>query len=237
MTKKKQKLDVLKFIIFSVFLLSMLVCGIVFYPKIKEKVTFENVRTFVGDNKVLSYILFIFLQILQIVIFIIPGDVINAAGGFAFNFVLGTILSFTGIVLGSIIVFYISRFFGYNFVNRFIKKEKIDKIVSFFESNTGFISLFIFCNLPFVPKDILMYCAGLTPLKARKTLLVYCLSRLPGIIIWTSMGANIYNKSILGVCITLCVLLLFIVSIVIIKKKLEKRKIIKIKRAKTIKNH
>ena len=77
------------------------------------------------------------------------------------------------------------------------------------ESNTGFISLFVFCNLPFVPKDVLMYAAGLTPLKAKRTLSIYCISRIPGIIIWTSMGANIYNRSILGIIITLGILLIF----------------------------
>ena len=162
-------------------------------------------------------------------VFIIPGDVINATGGFVFNIVIGSILSFIGVVLGSIIAFYISRYFGYNFVNKFIKKEKIGKLVSFMESNTGFISLFIFCNLPFVPKDVLMYAAGLTPLNAKKTLTTYCLSRIPGIIIWTSMGANIYNRSILGIVITLCVLVIFLLLIVIIKKKIDGNKIIKVK--------
>ena len=227
---KKQKIDIIKFIILSIFLISMIICGIVFYPKIKEQVSFENIRKFVGDNKILSYFIFVFLQIIQIVIFIIPGDIINATGGFAFNFFLGFILSFIGIVIGSIIVFYISRFFGYNFVNRFIKKEKLDTIVSFFESNTGFISLFVFCNLPFVPKDILMYGAGLTPLKAKKTLFIYCMSRIPGILIWNAMGANIYNKSILGIVITSCVLLIFLLTIIIIKNKIFKNKIVKIKK-------
>ena len=146
-----------------------------------------------------------------------------------FGVFIGSILSFIGVVLGSIIAFNISRFLGYNFVNRFIKKEKIDKFVNFFQSNTGFVSLFIFCNLPFVPKDILMYCAGLTPLKAKRTLFIYCISRIPGIIIWVSMGANIYNQSILGIAITLGVLLLFILSIVLIKKKIDSRRIIIVK--------
>ncbi len=231
--KKKYKIsDIIKFIIFALFLISIIICGIVFYPNIKEKVTFDNVRQFVGDNQFLSYVLFILLQIIQVVIFIIPGDVINATGGFLFNIVLGSILSFIGVVLGSTIAFYISRFLGYSFVNKFIKKEKIDKMVSFFESNTGFVSLFIFCNLPFVPKDVIMYGAGLTPLKARKTLFVYCLSRIPGIIIWTSMGANIYNKSILGIAITLCILLIFIFTIVLIKKKMDSSRIVKVKPSK-----
>jgi uncharacterized membrane protein YdjX (TVP38/TMEM64 family) len=169
------------------------------------------------------------MQILQVVVFIIPGDIINATGGFLFNIYIGSLLSFIGVVLGSIIAFYISRLLGYNFVNKFIKKEKIDKIVYFFNTNTGFISLFIFCNLPFVPKDILMYCAGLTPLKAKRTFLIYCLSRIPGIIIWTSMGANLYSKSIIGIVITLLILLIFLLSVVLIKKKIDSTKIIKIK--------
>ena len=226
MNKKK---DIIKFALLSIFLLTIITCGIIFSNKIKENINFENVREFIGDNKLLSYVIFIFLQILQVVIFIIPGDIINATGGFVFNMFLGSILSFIGVVIGSIIAFYISRFLGYNFVNRFIKKDKIDKFVNFFQSNTGFVSLFIFCNLPFVPKDVLMYCAGLTPLNAKKTLITYCLSRIPGIIIWVSMGANIYNQSIIGIIITLVILLIFLLSIVLIKKKIDGKRIIVVK--------
>lgn len=224
-----KKKDIIKFVILITFLSSMFICGIIFAPKIKEYISFENIRTIVGKNKFLSVLIFIVMQILQIVIFIIPGDIINATGGFLFNLVYGSILSFIGVVIGSITVFYISRFLGYGFINKFVKKEKLDKIVSFFESNTGFISLFIFCNLPFVPKDVLMYGAGLTPLKPFKTLSIYCLSRIPGIIIWNSMGANLYDQSILGIVITLLALLAFLLLIILIKKKIDGNKIILIK--------
>ena len=93
--------------------------------------------------------------------------------------------------------------------------------------------MFIFCNLPFVPKDVLMYAAGLTPLKPKKTLFIYCLSRIPGIIIWNSMGANIYNKSTLGIIITLCLLLIFLTAVLVVKKKIYTNKIIKINRNNT----
>ena len=229
MEKRFKKSDIIKFSLLICFLITMITLGIVFSNQIKSRFTFENIREFIGDNKALSYLLFVFLQVMQVVIFIIPGDVINATGGFLFNIVLGSILSFVGVVIGSIIAFYISRILGYNFVNKFIKKGKIDKIVSFFNSNTGFVSLFVFCNLPFVPKDILMYCAGLTPLKAKKTFLTYCLSRIPGIIIWNSMGANLYNKSSLGMLITILILLVFLLTIVLIKKKIDGSKIIIVK--------
>lgn len=227
--EKGRRKDIIKFVIFIILMITMITLCIIYYPEIKNNINFNTVREFVGDNKIISCLLFILLQVIQVVVFMIPGDVINATGGFIFNIVLGSILSFIGVVIGSIIVFYIARFLGYNFVNRFIKKEKLDKFVKFFESNKGFVSLFIICNLPFVPKDILMYCAGLTPLKAYKTLPLYCLSRIPGIIIWVSMGANLYSKSIIGIIITLCCLAMFLLLIIIIKKKIDNKRIVIVK--------
>jgi uncharacterized membrane protein YdjX (TVP38/TMEM64 family) len=87
---------------------------------VATRLTYKNITNFVGENKIVSSLLFILLQVLQVVIFIIPGDVINATGGFVFNIFLGSILSFIGVVIGSLIAFYISRFLGYNFVNKFI---------------------------------------------------------------------------------------------------------------------
>ena len=230
---KSNKKDTIKFILLLVFLFSIVISSIVFYPKIKERIDFENIRELASKNKLAWAFLFILLQIIQVVIFAIPGDIINATGGFVFNIFIGSLLSFIGVCIGSIITFYISRYLGYSFINKFIKKEKIDKIVNFMGSNTGFLSMFVFCNLPFVPKDILMYAAGLTPLKPQKILFVYCLSRIPGIIIWNSMGANIYNKSILGIIITLCILAIFLLAIIIVKKTIFANKIIKVNRNDT----
>ena len=230
---KSNKKDTIKFILLLVFLISIFISSIVFYPKIKERIDFENIRELASKNKLAWAFLFVLLQIIQVVIFAIPGDIINATGGFVFNIFIGSLLSFIGVCIGSIITFYISRYLGYSFINRFIKKEKINIIVNFMGSNTGFLSMFVFCNLPFVPKDILMYAAGLTPLKPQKILFIYCLSRIPGIIIWNSMGANIYNKSILGIIITLCILAIFLLAIIIIKKVIFSNKIIKVNRNDT----
>lgn len=232
MQEKIQTKDIIKFSFFIFFLLLIAILGIIFYPKIKEYINFENIRMIVGKNKFLSVIIFILLQVFQVVIFIIPGDIINATGGFIFNMFFGSIFSYIGVIIGSIIAFYISRTLGYDFINKFVKKEKLNKIVSFFESNTGFVSLFVFCNLPFVPKDVLMYGAGLTPLKAKKTLPVYLISRIPGIIIWNSMGSNLYDRSILGIIITLLVLVIFIFSIILLRKKIDGYKVYKTKPSK-----
>lgn len=227
--KKFNTSDIVKFIIFILFICGTITVGIIFYPKIKEQISFDNIRNLISQNQSTSILLFILLQILQVVIFIIPGDVINATGGFCFNLFLGSILSFIGVVLGSICAFYIARLLGYNFVSKFVKKEKLEKLSHALESNKSFIGFFVFCNLPFVPKDILMYAAGLTPIRAKRTLTIYCLSRIPGIIIWTSMGANLYNKSLLGMAITIGTLIVFLSLVLLIRSIIEKRRIVKVK--------
>ena len=123
MNKKISKKDIIKFICFVIFFVAIVITGIVFSSKIKTIFTFEKIRNFIEQHKNISVLLFILLQVLQVVIFIIPGDIVNATGGFLFNIYIGSILSFIGVVLGSIVAFYVSRLLGYNFVNKFIKKE------------------------------------------------------------------------------------------------------------------
>ncbi len=216
--------DIIKFVFFILFFIAMIVLSVVYAPKIEIFSNFNLIRQKIEDYKGLSFIIFIFLQIIQVVIFVLPGDAINMVGGFVFGTFVGSILSIIGVFIGTIIAFYIARWLGYGFVLRFVKKEKLEKVTNLLNSNTGALSLFIICNLPFVPKDILMYCAGLTPVKPSRVLTIYCLSRIPGIIIWTSVGAQVYNKSILGLVITFLILAIFLTLILTLRKKLNKRK-------------
>lgn len=50
-------------------------------------------------------LIFILLQVTQVVIFFIPGEVTQAAGGYIFGTFLGTLYSIIGINLGSAVLF------------------------------------------------------------------------------------------------------------------------------------
>ena len=71
-------------------------------------------------------IIFFIFQILQVVIFFIPGEVIQAAGGYIFGTLGGTLLSFFGIAVGSAMLFYICKKFGKKLVQRFVPKDMYD---------------------------------------------------------------------------------------------------------------
>ena len=222
--KKTERKDVIKFIFFILFFVSVIVCRIIFAPKLKVFSDFGLIRDKIKSYKSLSFIAFILLQIIQVVVFVLPGDAVNMVGGFIFGIYLGSVLSIVGVVLGSILAFFIARWLGYGFVSKFIKPQKLEKITHLLDSNAGTLSLFVICNLPFVPKDILMYCAGLTPVKPSRVLTIYCLSRIPGIIIWTSVGAQVYNQNVLGLIITFAVLAVFLGVILLLKNHIQKKK-------------
>ena len=226
--KKTSIKDVIKFLILIAFLITMITCSIVFANKLKIFSNFSLIRDYIKKYKNLSFLIFILLQIIQVVIFVLPGDAMNMIGGFIFGIYAGAGLSIIGVFIGTIIAFFISRWLGYGFVSKFIKPQKLEKFNHLLNSNAGALSLFVICNLPFVPKDILMYCAGLTPVKPSRILTIYCLSRIPGIIIWTSVGAQVYNQSILGLVVTFLILAIFLVIILLIKKRINLKNKIKV---------
>jgi len=158
-----------------------------------------------------GFLVYVLIQTVQAIVLVFPGDLFSICGGFIYGIPLGFALSFLGLMLGTVIVFYISRFFGYNLISSFIAKEKIEKMSALLNSTKGTIGMFIIFIIPFFPKDILIYIAGLTPVKAYKLFIIYGLSRIPGILVWVSVGANTYEKDYLGLGMTITVLLILFV--------------------------
>ena len=80
-------------------------------------------------------------------------------------------------------------------------------------SSKGTVGLFLICCIPFIPKDIMMYVAGLTPVKASRIFLIYGISRIPSTLIWVSVGANAYEKDMLGLGITIAIMMILLVIV------------------------
>ena len=72
----------------------------------------ETLSAFILQAGVFGPPLFIFLQILQTVVPIIPGALTSVAGVFIYGHIIGTIYNYIGIVIGCAIIFYLSRMYG-----------------------------------------------------------------------------------------------------------------------------
>jgi len=138
-------------------------------------------------------VVFVVLQTLQVVVFIIPGEVTQIAGGWLFGFGLGSVLSLIGIMAGSAIAFKLTHWLGPRFVHRIAGPETIAKFDGLMASPKFIGSMFLLFVIPGIPKDVLCYVAGLSRLKFLPFLLISGVARLPGIVGSSLMGKAFFD--------------------------------------------
>ena len=80
---------------------------------------------------ILAPLLFIFLQIIQVIIPIIPGGASSALGITAFGAVNGFIYNYIGICIGSICIFLLVRKYGHRIILKLCKKKDYDKYMKY----------------------------------------------------------------------------------------------------------
>lgn len=152
-------------------------------------------QKFLEQYGIWAPLIFMILQIIQIIIPIIPGGITTAFGVIMFGPLWGFVYNYISICLGSIIVFLISRFFGKGVVFAIFGEEcfkKYDKWLSH-EKYDRFFAWAIF--LPVAPDDFLCYFSGLTEMKFLTFLKIIVLCKPPSIFIY-SMGLVLGIKTI-----------------------------------------
>ncbi|HVO39637.1 MAG TPA: TVP38/TMEM64 family protein [Spirochaetia bacterium] len=149
----------------------------------------RELRTWIQGWGAWAPLVFIGLQTLQVVVFIIPGEVAQILGGFLFGAVKGTILSVAGIFIGSVIAFSLGRVLGRSFVAALFSKERLESVEKLLLTPSARIIFFLLFLIPGLPKDILCYVAGLTPIGFPFFLAASTLGRLPGIVVSAVIGS------------------------------------------------
>jgi uncharacterized membrane protein YdjX (TVP38/TMEM64 family) len=127
-------------------------------------------------------LVFIAVQVFHVIVFVIPGEVVQIAGGYLFGIWPGTLYSVAGILIGSPVDFYLARFLGVPFVNALFPPERVEKTRALLGSRGSKVVFFFLFLIPGIPKDFLCYVAGLTPIRFRFFIVASMVGRLPGII-------------------------------------------------------
>ena len=138
-------------------------------------------------------LVFIGLQILQVVAAPIPGEVTGLIGGYIYGVSLGTVYSTIGLTIGSWIAFALARFFGLPLVERVVKPAIIEKYDHFLEHRGLFVSFALFL-IPGFPKDYLCYIMGASHMKTWHFLGISTAGRLLGTILLSVSGSCARNN-------------------------------------------
>jgi len=157
--------------------------------------------------------IFIFLQILQVLLAPIPGHVLGFISGVIYGPLLGTLYSMAGLTIGAYLAFRLSKFFGRPFVERNVREENLRKYDTLLEKR-GAPLLFILFLLPGFPDDALAYLAGLTKMDDYSFLLAVFFGRLPGIVLITLAGRE-WAKERIVLFLLLAVISLLLVALLL----------------------
>ena len=138
---------------------------------------------------ILAPVIFIALQALQVIIAPIPGDVTGILGGYLFGEWLGFIYSTLGLTVGSVAAFGVGRWLGVHYVRTLVSQETWGKM-GFIVEAEGAILCFVIYLIPGLPKDLVCYLFGISPMPLWVFTLVSTLGRMPGTWVLSAQGAH-----------------------------------------------
>lgn len=178
----------------------------------KDPQKFRNWVLSFGSKSILMFVLF---QIIQVIISVIPGEVVQISGGYIYGTILGSLFSLIGITIGSIVVFYISRLLGYNLIKEIVSEQKLKSFYFLINSSRSEIAIFLLFLIPGIPKDILTYIVGLSPIKPLRFFILVTIARFPGIFFSSYIGSNIQEKNYgIAIVVGIIATILFLLGVI-----------------------
>lgn len=156
--KKNWAILLIILVLFVVFYYSYSTKGIIYAISTSDN---QSVVDFVNSFGVFSYIAFVLLVIMEVVLAPIPALALYVAGGALFGTLFGVALTLIGNLIGALIAFWIARRFGRKFVERRVDDNVRKKFDKFSEKYGGY-SLFLLRINPFTSSDLFSYLAGLS---------------------------------------------------------------------------
>jgi len=181
----------------------------------------QAIKEFISQFDILAPVALITLIALQVLLAPIPGQAAGLVAGFLYGPIVGTIYSMIGLVLGTYIVFILTRKFGRPFVEKTIPKETLKKF-DHLSREAGLITLFIIYLLPALPDDAISFIAGLTKIKIRTLVIISAIGRLPGFVILNIVGANLASNNSQSTIIIFVIFMFLSIILFLNKNKIEK---------------
>lgn len=131
------------------------------------------------------------LQLLQVIVAFIPGEVVQVAAGMLYGPLGGTVIIVLGAMAASALVYQLVHVLGAPFVRAMVSDSFLDKFRAFEKSGRLNIIVFILFLIPGLPKDVFTYVVALTDMKLGTFLALSTLGRIPGVFVSTFAASSI----------------------------------------------
>ena len=168
----------------------------------------DQIKAFVSSFGKYAPLVFITLQILQVLFAPFPGEATGFIGGFLFGTAKGFVYSSIGLTVGSLINFTIGRFLGKRYIRKMIPPNQLDRLDTIVKRQ-GVIVIFILFVFPGFPKDYLSLFLGLSAIPTQVFIIIAAVGRMPGTLMLSLQGSYVFEQKygwfalILSICLIL----------------------------------
>jgi len=132
------------------------------------------------------------VQVLQVVLAPIPGEVSGLVGGYIFGGWPAFWYSTIALTVGSLLAFFGGRFIGRLFPEK-IRQGKAYRKFNHLVESKDFLLPLVFFVFPGFPKDSLSYVLGASDMDWRLFIIIAGVGRIPGTLVLSFQGAQVYN--------------------------------------------
>ena len=158
---------------------TLFLIGLIFYFLSQGYFTDSTkLQALLNQTGIFAPLLFILLQIFQVIIPIIPGGASSALGIVAFGPIWGFVYNYAGLVIGSILAFLLVKRYGKTFILKVCNQKTYDKYIGWLDKGKKFDRFFAAAIFfPCAPDDILCMIAGLTSMTLKKFSMIIILGK------------------------------------------------------------
>ncbi|MBO5453487.1 MAG: TVP38/TMEM64 family protein [Clostridia bacterium] len=211
----------LRIISIVIFIIALALLSVIMIPLIKSYSNAEEFQSFIEGFGMWGFLMMLIVQIFQIIVALIPGEVVEFVAGTMYGWFGGLVLCCIGIAIGHFIIFKAVRYFGRDFVEKAAGSKIMNKFQFLQNESKLKTVMFVLFFLPGTPKDLLVYIAALTKITFRDFLVITLFARLPSIISSTYAGDAFADKNFIKLAIVYGIITICSVGGVIIYKILE----------------
>ena len=180
----------------------------------------EAIRSLVAECGPYAPLVLISLQVAQVLIAPIPGQITGLASGYLFGWKSGILYTMLGLALGSFLAFLLSRKLGRPFVERVIERDTLKRLDQL-SARRGVVTLFLLFLLPAFPDDALCFVAGLTAIPLGTLMLIALIGRFPGMLMLNLVGSGFAEEEILVPILLTSILLAVSFLVWVYRKQIE----------------
>lgn len=221
--KKIKQSDLIKLVGLVVFIVLITAIVVAIWPTLSivfEPGGVETLIELITSQGPLGVLILLGMQLLQIIVAFIPGEVVQIAAGMMYGPLWGSVVILVGCVLSSMVVYELVHKLGASFVRSMVGEKQLLKFRQFELSGKFGVTVFILFLIPGFPKDVLTYIVPLSDMNLRTFLLLSTIGRTPGVIISTYAAAGLADGNIVTSVIIFVVAALIAIIVLLLRNRI-----------------